>query len=646
MQATGDRANETMNESADEKFRFAVECAPNATLMINGEGRIILANEKSETMFGYSRPELLGQPADSLIQDRSQGERSEQQTHFFSLPHAQMADDRRDLYGRRKGGTAFSVEVALNRIETEQGTVVIAALFDVTDRKKAVEALNESQRMLSLVLDNIPQGVFWKDRNSKYLGCNRVVCEAVGLGTQGDLLGKSDDEFLNFTPEQAAWFLRKDREVMDSGQVEGPIIETLTRPDGSTMWLETVKVPLRDSNGHVIGILGNWHDVTAKRQAEETLRRSEQRYRSLVSAIAEIVWRADASGRIVTAGSNWVTLTGLPNDQVNSDWFKVVHPDDLPDVRGKWSIAASTATPYAAEFRLRRADGEWRHMDSRSIPIRDEDGRVLEWVGVCVDVTERKLVEERIRRLNVDLEQRVAERTDQLVAANKELEAFSYSVSHDLRAPLRAIDGFSRILQMEHAAKMPAEMQDYLRDIRANTQQMGRLVDDLLTFSRLSRQPLKKIPIEVSDVIRQCQHELRQHQDGRCVEFQLGELPVCWGDPALLKQVWINLISNALKYSSKRDVAVIQIGSRAGDVPNQRTYFIRDNGVGFDMRYVHKLFQVFQRLHRAEEYEGTGVGLAIVQRIVHRHGGRVWGESVLDGGTTFYFTLEEQGTST
>ncbi len=225
----------------------------------------------------------------------------------------------------------------------------------------------------------------------------------------------------------------------------------------------------------------------------------------------------------------------------------------------------------------------------------------------------------------------------ELAAANKELEAFSYSVSHDLRAPLRAIDGFSRILMEEHAPQLAPEARRYLNLVRDNTRQMGNLVDDLLAFSRLSRQEPRKQSVKTTALVRQALEELGTETKGRRVEFMNDELPECQADPNLLKQVWINLLSNALKYTRKREATRIEIGWKKEN--DEQVFFVKDNGVGFDMQYAGKLFGIFQRLHRAEDYEGTGVGLAIVQRIVHRHGGRVWAEGQVDDGATFYFSL-------
>lgn len=244
---------------------------------------------------------------------------------------------------------------------------------------------------------------------------------------------------------------------------------------------------------------------------------------------------------------------------------------------------------------------------------------------------------ERLAASHATLERRVAERTAQLEAANKELESFSYSVAHDLRAPLRAMDGFSKLVAEDFAPQLPPDAQRYLQLVRDNAQQMGRLIDDLLAFSRLGRQLLHREPVQTVGLVQQVIQDLQREEEGRRVTITVGDLPDCHADPGLLRQVFVNLISNALKFTRRRDEAQIDVRSRAGS--DGTVYYVQDNGTGFDMRYAGKLFGVFQRLHRAEEYEGTGVGLAIVQRIVHRHGGRVWAEAAVDKGATFFFTL-------
>jgi light-regulated signal transduction histidine kinase (bacteriophytochrome) len=266
---------------------------------------------------------------------------------------------------------------------------------------------------------------------------------------------------------------------------------------------------------------------------------------------------------------------------------------------------------------------------------------VQEVVERCWATIARRTAEDKLRRLNAELEQRVALRTDQLQAANKELEAFSYSVSHDLRTPLRAVSGFSQAVIEDFGPLLPDEGRRQLQRISAAAERMGALIDALLAFSRLGRDELTLRPVDTARLVRDALEELDLAGSSARLEIRIGELPSCMGDEALLKQVWLNLLDNARKYSHKRDRALIEIGSERRDA--SLVYHVRDNGTGFDMLYAGKLFGVFQRLHRPEDYAGTGVGLATVQRIVQRHGGRVWAEAEPDRGASFYFSVSERG---
>ena len=274
----------------------------------------------------------------------------------------------------------------------------------------------------------------------------------------------------------------------------------------------------------------------------------------------------------------------------------------------------------------------------------DYDEKATELLETIADrvapILSARLQRDRHEEARKWVEEQLLNSAAELKAANVDLESFAYSVSHDLRAPLRAIDGFSRILVEEYQPQLAPEAQRYLQRVRDNSQQMGRLIDDLLAFSRLGRRALDLRPVVPAELVRQALEELGSEQEGRRVEISIDDLPVCRADPAMLKQVWANLLSNALKFTRDRDPAVIEIGHREEN--GAQVYFVGDNGAGFDMQYADKLFGVFQRLHRAEEYEGTGVGLAIVQRIVHRHGGRIWAEAETDKGATIYFTLGEE----
>jgi len=269
--------------------------------------------------------------------------------------------------------------------------------------------------------------------------------------------------------------------------------------------------------------------------------------------------------------------------------------------------------------------------------VKDKTGQVSQYVGVAWDITDRKQAEEKVRNLNAELEQRVVQRTAELEATNQELEAFSYSVSHDWRAPLRAISGYVNMLIEDNEKQLDEEGRRKLNLVRAEAAHMSQLIDDLLAFSRTGRQSMQLAEIDMRELAQKVFDECAAQAPGRNIRFKLHPLPLAQGDLALLHQVWVNLISNAIKYSRPKDAAVIEIGGRTEG--GELLYYVKDNGVGFDMDYVQKLFGVFQRLHSSEEFEGTGVGLALVQRIIHRHDGRVWAEGKLNEGATFFFTL-------
>jgi len=376
-----------------------------------------------------------------------------------------------------------------------------------------------------------------------------------------------------------------------------------------------------------------------KHRLGKELRESEKRYRELYNNTPVMLHSINSSGAFVSVSKFWLESMGYSLNEVIGKQSTDFLTEESSRYAREIVLPDFFATGYCKDvsYQYVKKNGEIIDVLLSAIAERDVNGEIIRSLAVSIDVTERKKAENALRKLNEELEQRVLERTAQLEASNRELEAFSYSVSHDLRAPLRAIDGFARLLIEDYNESLSPDAQRYLRIIEENTRFMGHLIEDLLSFSRLNKQSLRAQPVKPGKIIAQVLEGLQDEIRSRGVKIEINECPPCEADPSLLRQVFTNLISNSLKFTRKESSASITIGSIEKD--SKTVYFVRDNGVGFDMKYASRLFGVFQRLHRSDDFEGTGVGLAIVQRIVQRHGGDIWAESEPGRGAAFFFTL-------
>ncbi len=389
--------------------------------------------------------------------------------------------------------------------------------------------------------------------------------------------------------------------------------------------------PRREDSSHAEAILESDRNIA--------LHKDEQKFRNLLESAPDAIVIMNSRGEIHFVNAQTEKLFGYKREELLGLAVEVLIPESrraqhLP-YRDEY-LRSSRKRPMGQGLELwgRRKDGSLLPVEISLSLLETSEGTLI--TSVIRDVTEHRRAEDRIRQLNTELNQRLTD----LSVVNKELESFSYSVSHDLRAPLRHIDGFARILKEEHPAVLSDDAHRYLDRVLQASNRMGQLVDDLLNLSKIGRKELVRQRTKLGDLLRQVMTELPGEATSRNIEWQIDPLPEMDCDPGLVKLVFSNLLANAVKFTRLQQHAMIDVGAR--EMNGTTTFYVRDNGVGFDPRYADKLFGAFQRLHREEQFEGTGVGLATVQRVIHRHGGKVWAESEPDCGATFFFTLGPQ----
>ena len=375
--------------------------------------------------------------------------------------------------------------------------------------------------------------------------------------------------------------------------------------------------------------------MTIEQELIARLEESEARFRTMADCAPVLLWMADATSECVFFNATWLAFTGRTmEEEIGTGWAEGVHPEDFQHCMHVYTSAFVQRQPFRMEYRLRRADGVYRWVLDQGVPRFDTSSHFTGYIGSCVDIT-------AFRDLQAELDDRVQQRTKQLATAIADLEAFSYSVSHDLRAPLRAIEGFSQALIEDHAAALAAEGKDYLQRVHTAAGRMSHLIDALLEMSRVGRVPLAHDNVDLSAIARAVIDDLAKLQPDREVAVSIAEGLVVLGDPRLLQIALQNLLDNAWKYTQRTERPRIELGTTERD--RKRCFFVSDNGIGFEMAHSGQLFKAFHRLHKDAEFPGTGVGLATVSRVVTRHGGTIWADSKPGVGTTFYFTLPVVG---
>jgi PAS domain S-box-containing protein len=526
----------------------------------------------------------------------------------------------------------------IQRDEKGEAVRMVGSMLDLTERLRQEEALRRSEAQFRHLADALPQLVWITRPDGYHEYFNRRWHEFTGT-TLGDTKGDLWATLLH--PDDYQRSVARWQQSLESGAPYQIEYRFRRARDGAYRWFLGQALPVRDEQGDIVRWFGTCTDIQDLKEAEEALRAGEERYRTLFERMGEgfalgepiLDIKGDAVDfRYLEINTAFEQLTGLRRDEVLGKPMREIDPD----LEQHWVDSFGGVALSGREIRFENYN-RFTHRYFDVFCYSPSQGR---FAILFRDVTERTEAEEALRRLKDELEIRVQERTAELTTANRELEAFTYSVSHDLRAPLRHIASFAEILDTTAGPALDEKGRRYIGIISEAARRMGALIDDLLTFSRIGRAAMKDLPVSLKHLVEESRRELAPETEGRTIEWRIGRLPQVQGDPVLLKTVVTNLLSNALKYTRHREKSVIEIGSR--EEGDETVVWVRDNGAGFDMRYADKLFGVFQRLHKAEEFEGTGIGLASVKRIVERHGGRVWAEGETDRGAVFYFSLPHE----
>jgi PAS domain S-box-containing protein len=558
----------------------------------------------------------------------------------YLQPHAigAMLDSGFDIFGQPGGVVCCEHAGGTRHWSIDEQSFVLAAsnlislAYEKREREQAEKSMGETQAFLDSVIENIPDMIFIKDaQDLRFVRLNRAGEELLGYSRDA-LIGMNDHDF--FPQEVAEFFITKDRETLAGREVLDIEAEPIQTRAKGMRYLHTKKIPILDERGEARYLLGISEDITDRHLAEEALRASEARLKAVMDNSLALISLKDVEGRFLMINRPYAEMLKLPPEQVVGKRSEELFPADLAaTIEAQHEMVRQNHEANTCELNMLTTEGARTYM-SVMFPLQDAAGNLFAIGSVSTDISQRKLDELRLQQMNLAWQRNARE----LVAANKELEAFTYTVSHDLRAPLRHIDGFIDLLARNAADTLDDKSQGYLDRISRAAVRMGLLIDNLLAFSRVSRAEFVRRKVSLGQLIEDIVEEAMVDIGERHVQWDIDSLPDVYGDATLLRVAFGNLVDNAVKYTRRKEVAKIEIKTMHVNA-TEAVVRIRDNGAGFDMQYMDKLFGVFQRLHGVEEFEGTGIGLASVARIIQRHGGRVWAESEVGEWAAFYVSI-------
>lgn len=617
-----------------------VESSDDAIISKDLTGTITSWNKAAERIFGYSAAEVIGGPISIIIPPDKGAEeldilqrirRGERLEHYETVRV-------------RKDGKRMDVSVTISPL-VKDGEIIGASKIarDVSQQKQLERDLQQQRAYLEVTLSSIGDGVILTDMNGAVTFMNGVA-EALTGWKIDEARGQPIEAVFNIRNEKTRQRVENPvARALREGTIVGLANHTmLIRKDGVEHAIDDSAAPIR-GNGETHGVVMVFRDVTGHRAAEDY----RARLAAIVQSSDDAILSKDLTGRITSWNDAAAKLYGYSADEVVGRPISILIPADrlAEEAEILEQIRRGERVDHFETVRLTK-DRRKVHVSLSISPLLDNEGNVVGASKIARDITERKRTErelvearERLKKHSEELEKTVAERTADLNTAYQELETFTYTVAHDLRSPIRRMRGFLSILKDELRSGSQAAQEDMADKADAVAERMDHLIEDLLKLSKVSEQDLQRTPTALDSLLRTALAELKPQTEGRQVEWKIGSLPVVACDPSLMQQALINLVGNALKFTRSRSVAVIEIGQT--DINGRTAFYVRDNGIGFRKEQAGKLFTPFHRLHPEREFEGTGIGLATVDRIIRKHGGRVWAEGEADQGATFYFTIAQ-----